>query len=120
MAKGLRSKKKRANRALIRKELVEPLVAKAQQEMSKRLATDLKTQGASASALQKLKSALAGKKKAKSNDTVEYQKLAMDSEDTRGKADDKPVQQALVTLRKSSFSFRDVLGDGGKGAKSSR
>ena len=75
---------------------------------------------ADASALQKLKSALAGKKKAKSNDTVEYQKLAMDSEDTRGKADDKPVQQALVTLRKSSFSFRDVLGDGGKGATSSR
>lgn len=119
MAKGLRSKKKRANRALIRKELVEPLAAKAQQEMSKRLATDLKKQGASASALQKLKSALAGKKKAKSDDTVEYQKLAMDSEDpdTRGKADDKPVQQALVTLRKSSFSFRDVLG---KGAGSAR
>jgi hypothetical protein len=88
------------------------LVAKAQEELSKRLTADLKKQGSSAAAIQKLKSLLAGKKKAKSTDTVEYQKFAMDPEDdpkAKGNKEVEPVQQTLITLRKSSFSFRDVL-----------
>ena len=112
MATSIRSKGKRANRALLRKQLSEPLVAKAQEELSKRLTADLKKQGSSAAAIQKLKSLLAGKKKAKSTDTVEYQKFAMDPEDdskAKGNKEVEPVQQTLVTLRKSSFSFRDAL-----------
>jgi len=111
MAKGLRSKGKRANRALLRQQLTAPLVAKAQEELSKRLVTDLKKQQGNTAAIQKLKTLLAGKKKAKDSE-IEHQQFAMDPEDkpTRGKAgEDKPVQQALVTVRKASFSFRDVL-----------
>lgn len=112
MAKGMRSKNKRANRSLLRTQLSVPLVNKAQQELAKRLVDDVKNQSG-AKAIQKLKGLLAGKKATTdSREGIEHQKYAMDAEqpeDPQEKNDNKPVQQALVTIRKSSFSFRDVL-----------
>jgi len=99
----------------MRTQLTAPLVAKAQEELNKRLVADLKKQQLNPAAIQKLKNLLAGKKKTKESESeAEHQKLAMDPDEqpkaTRSKTtEDKPVQQALVTIRKASFSFRDVL-----------
>lgn len=117
MAKGMRSKSKRANRAALRTQLTQPLQDKTQEKLAKRLVASVEEQSG-VEAIKRLKKLLAGKKAAAVASKQEKKKLAMDPENPEGPDDlKKPVQMALVTLRKASFSFRDELAKNGQDPK---
>ena len=115
MAKGLRSKSKRANRSLLRAQLTIPMVEKSQEQLCLRLEKDLAR--SSAAAIKRLREKLAGKRKekaeaAESQDTRTKQKMVMDDEnppEDPKKAAAKPVSLQLVTVRKASFSHREAM-----------
>lgn len=87
MAKSIRSKKMRKNRAEIRKTLSAPLVAKRTEALSQSLQEEIKARASSAglSHLKKLLTPAAGKVVATSSTVSESSKVAAASKATKGK-----------------------------------